>query len=37
MDELAAGSENVTLEQMDSRPRWRRLRDGIVKLFSPYL
>ncbi|HNQ21757.1 MAG TPA: phospholipase D-like domain-containing protein [Phycisphaerae bacterium] len=37
MDALAAASEPVTLEQMDSRPPWRRIRDGTVKLFSPYL
>jgi len=37
LDELIAQAQPVTLEQMDSRPSWRRLRDGIVKMFSPYL
>jgi cardiolipin synthase len=37
LDELLDQSEQVTLEQMDARPAWRRLRDGLVKLFSPYL
>ena len=32
-----ARSTPVTLEQIDARPMWRRLRDGTVKLFSPYL
>lgn len=34
---VADGSREVTLEEMDRRPRWRRFRDGFVKLFSPYL
>lgn len=29
--------EQVTLEGIDARPRMRRLRDGVAKLFSPYL
>lgn len=37
IDGVIAGANRVTLEQMDARPMWRRLRDGIVKLFSPYL
>jgi len=36
-DRLLVDATRVTLEQMDSRPMWRRLRDGFVKLFSPYL
>jgi len=34
---LLVGAERVTLEQMDSRPKWRRLRDGTAMLFSQYL
>jgi len=37
VDRLLVDATPVTLEQMDSRPMWRRLRDGFVKLFSPYL
>lgn len=37
LEALAAESEKVTLEDMDARPGWRRLRDGCVKLISPYL
>jgi cardiolipin synthase len=37
LDERIAESQRVTLEQMDSRPTWRRLRDGVAKVFSPYL
>lgn len=27
----------LTLEMVDSRPRWQRFRDGFFKLFSPHL
>lgn len=37
LDERITESQRVTLEQMDSRPTWRRLRDGVAKVFSPYL
>jgi len=37
LDELTGRCEEVTLEQMDTRPAWRRLRDGVVKTFSPFL
>ncbi|MGB2985609.1 MAG: cardiolipin synthase [Phycisphaerae bacterium] len=37
LDERIAAAEPVTLEQMDSRPRWRRLRDGLAKIVSPHL
>ncbi len=37
LDEILAGSERVTLKQVDSRPAWRRLRDGIAKIASPHL
>lgn len=37
LDERIAESQCVTLDQMDSRPTWRRLRDGVAKVFSPYL
>ncbi len=30
-------SQEVTMEEMDSRPMWRRLRDGIAKMGSPHL
>ena len=35
--ELVQNSHAVTLEQVDSRPFWQRLRDGAAKLWSPYL
>jgi len=34
---LIADLQPVTLEEMDSRPRVRRLRDGLAKLASPFL
>ncbi len=37
LDGLAAQSHRVTLAEVDSRPPPVRLRDGFVKLFSPYL
>jgi cardiolipin synthase len=37
LDGLVEESDPVTLEQMDARPPWCRLRDGLVKLASPYL
>jgi len=37
IDKMLLKAERVTLEQMDSRPKWRRLRDGAVMLFSQYL
>jgi cardiolipin synthase len=27
----------VTMEELDARPRWVRLRDGVTRLLSPYL
>lgn len=32
-----AASSPVTLEALDARPLWQRLRDGVAKLASPYL
>jgi cardiolipin synthase len=37
LDGLKPASEEVTLEQMEARPKWRRLRDGLAKILSPYL
>ena len=37
LDELIAAAEPVTLEQVESRPTWRRLRDGLAKMVSPHL
>ncbi len=37
MDQRVAQSSLVTLEDIDARPLWQRLRDGIAKLASPYL
>jgi len=37
LDERIAVAKPVTLEEMDSRPRWRRLRDGTAKILSPHL
>jgi len=34
---VLARSREVTLAQMDSRPLPEKLRDGVAKLFSPYL
>lgn len=34
---VLARSREVSLEQMDNRPLPERLRDGVAKLFSPYL
>ncbi|ABB30314.1 phospholipase D/Transphosphatidylase [Geobacter metallireducens RCH3] len=34
---VLARSREVTLEQMDNRPLPEKLRDGVAKLFSPYL
>ncbi|MCO6438309.1 MAG: cardiolipin synthase [Phycisphaerae bacterium] len=37
LDEDAAKCHQVTLEEMDTRPMWKRLRDGTAKLLSPQL
>jgi cardiolipin synthase len=37
LDQTLAGLLPVTLEEMDSRPPMRRLRDGLAKLASPFL
>jgi cardiolipin synthase A/B len=37
LDERRQESTEVTLEEIDSRSRSVRLRNGVVKLFSPYL
>jgi cardiolipin synthase len=37
LERLAAEGERVTLQSIDSRPAHHRLRDGIAKLFSPWL
>ncbi|MBI4716335.1 MAG: cardiolipin synthase [Planctomycetes bacterium] len=37
LDGQAAAATPVTLADVDSRPPWRRLRDGLVKLLSPHL
>jgi cardiolipin synthase len=37
LDELVAEAEPVTLQQIDSRPRRQRLRDGLAKIISPHL
>jgi cardiolipin synthase A/B len=37
LEGLVPFSVPVTLEEVDSRPKWKRLRDGFVKLFSPHL
>jgi cardiolipin synthase len=31
------GARLVTLEELDSRPLWARLRDGLARLLTPYL
>lgn len=36
-DETASRSHEVTLAEVDGRPLAIRLRDGVAKLFSPYL
>ncbi|MBT1073801.1 cardiolipin synthase [Geobacter grbiciae] len=35
--DVLARSREVSLEQMDNRPLPEKLRDGVAKLFSPYL
>jgi cardiolipin synthase len=37
LDDLIRDLVPVTLESVDARPVWRRLRDGTAKLFSPHL
>jgi cardiolipin synthase len=37
LDGLIASAQPVTLQQVDSRPMWRRLRDGLAKVASPHL
>jgi len=37
LDSLIPGSETVTLEKMDDRPKVVRFRDGVARLFSPHL
>ena len=37
LDELAAKGDEVTLDEVDARPTWQRLRDGVVKMASPFL
>jgi len=37
IEQCIQASSPVTLEAIDARPLWHRLRDGVVKLASPYL
>lgn len=37
IDERRQVARQLTLEMLDSRPLWRKLRDGVARLFSPYL
>jgi cardiolipin synthase len=37
IEERVARSQRITLAQMDGRPLPRKLRDGVARLFSPYL
>ncbi len=37
LDSLVKESKEVTLADIDARPGWVRLRDGLVRLFAPYL
>ncbi|MEM1183115.1 MAG: phospholipase D-like domain-containing protein, partial [Acidobacteriota bacterium] len=37
LDEKIAASREVTLADVDARPHWMRLRDGLARLASPYL
>jgi cardiolipin synthase len=32
-----ASSREITLADVDGRPRWMKVRDGVARLFSPYL
>lgn len=36
-DRAVAAATEISLEEMDARPLPERLRDGVAKLFSPYL
>ncbi|MEM8993409.1 MAG: phospholipase D-like domain-containing protein [Acidobacteriota bacterium] len=37
LDAKLAAAEEITLADVDSRPHWMRLRDGLARLASPYL
>jgi hypothetical protein len=37
VDERIANSDRVTHEILAARPLWKKMRDGIARLFSPLL
>jgi cardiolipin synthase len=37
IDQRRQQARAVTLQTIDGRPVWRKLRDGVARLFSPYL
>jgi cardiolipin synthase len=37
LDEQTSLAEPVTLEEIDARPTWKRIRDGTLKMMSPHL
>ena len=37
VDAKVARARQITLEELDGRPLWMRLRDGVARLLSPYL
>jgi len=37
LDDCVARATPVTLDQIDARPTWKRIRDGTLKMFSPHL
>lgn len=37
VDQRRKGARRLSIETIDSRPLWRKLRDGVARLFSPYL
>jgi len=37
LDGITADLAPVTLEELDNRPKWKRLRDGLAKMAAPYL
>ena len=37
LDGVVAPLTPVTLAELDARPKWRRLRDGLAKTLSPHL
>ena len=37
IDIKAENAREITLDEVDGRPFWMRLRDGLARLLTPYL